>query len=171
MQLSRSFSLSLSLLALPLAIACGGEDDGNNAMPTTTTTSVTPTNPPVTPSTTAVTPTNPPVTPSTTAVTPTNPPVTPTNPPVTPEPAPTDTWAAVYPIMQTKCSGTFCHAASQFAPQLVGDESVVKPLAEGRVDKIAMRTAADAASPMPPAGAPTLTNEERAAIQAWTATF
>lgn len=75
----------------------------------------------------------------------------------------------MYPIFQAKCGGgTFCHSAAQMPPQLVGEEATVKPLAEGKVDRIAMRTAVDAASPMPPAGMGIdLTEAEHAAITAW----
>jgi cytochrome c5 len=79
-----------------------------------------------------------------------------------------DTWAAVYPIFQAKCESAFCHGPSEIAPQLFGDEATVRPLAEARVDSIAMRTAVDSPRPMPPAGMGLdLTEAEHAAITAW----
>lgn len=164
MQLSRSFSLSIGLLALPLAVACG-DDAGNGTTPTTSTTTVTP--PPPPPSNPPVTPSTPPVTPST-PVTPTTPPVTPTTPPVNPPPPATDTWTTVYPILQAKCDNASCHGASEFQPTLIGEEATIKANATAAADKIAMRTASDALLPMPPASSTiTLTDAERAAIQAW----
>ncbi len=147
------------MLALPFAIACGDEA-GNEPAPMSTVPGAS--TPPVTPTTPPVTPTTPPVTPTTPPVTPTTPPVTPPTPPAT------DTWAAVYPIFQAKCESGFCHGPSEIPPQLFGDEAAIKAGVESRVDKIVMRTAVDAASPMPPAGMGLdLTETERAAIAAW----
>ena len=155
MHFPRSLSLSFGVLALPFAIACGGEDGADtDPMPTGTGSTTTP----------PVNPTTPPVNPTTPPVNPTTPPVNPTTPP-----AQTDPWAAVYPIFQAKCDNGVCHGVGDvFMPTLVGDEATVKTSATTAAARIKTRTAAGAAPPMPPvASMLELSDEERAAIAAW----
>jgi cytochrome c5 len=156
MQLHRSFSVTLSLLALQLSIACGEADDGDNMTPSPTgTTTAT-----VTPTTTS------PVAPASSSA-PVNP--TPTSSaPVTPQPGPPDAWTEVYGIFQAKCDNGGCHGPGDpFPPQLVGDEATVLPAAEGKAARIVERVMS-VAIPMPPAGSMlSLTDAEKASIQAW----
>lgn len=150
MVFSRSF-FSISLLALPiLVVGCGDPaDDGEMTTSTATATVPPPANPP-------------PVTPSTPPVNP--PPVTPSTPPVNPPPA-ADTWAPVYAIFQAKCDSGVCHGADDPFMKLIGDTATVQTTAAAGKDKIVNRTIT--VGNMPPAGTTTLTNDEKAAIQAW----
>lgn len=161
MVFSRSF-FSISLLALPiLVVGCGDPaDDGEMTTSTATTTVTPPTPPPVTPSTPPANP--PPVTPSTPPANP--PPVTPSTPPANPPPA-TDTWAPVYAIFQAKCDSGVCHGADDPFMKLIGDTATVQTTAAAGKDKIVRRTIT--VGDMPPAGTATLTDDEKAAIQAW----
>jgi uncharacterized membrane protein len=145
MQLHRSFSVTLGLLALPLFVACGEADDGDGMTPSPT----------GTPTATS------PVAPASSSA--------PVNPaPTSTAPGPDDTWTEVYGIFQAKCDNGACHGQGDpFPPQLVGAEATVLPAAEGKAARIVERVMSTAI-PMPPANSMlSLTDAEKASIQAW----
>lgn len=147
MQLHRSFSVTLGLLALPLFVACGEADDGDGMTPSPT----------GTPTATS------PVAPASSSA-----PVNPTPTSTAPDPGPADTWTEVYGIFQAKCDNGACHGQGDpFTPQLVGAEATVLPAAEGKAARIVERVMSTAI-PMPPANSMlSLTDAEKASIQAW----